>query len=75
MPTGSWSEGGSAVNAKRAKQLRRAAQDFITKNPKEVKDEGHIQVVATKVVMCNPRGPRSIYKAVKKHFRGRGQNG
>jgi hypothetical protein len=63
------------VNAKRAKQLRKAARDFIAKNPKEVKDEGHIQVIATKVVMCNPRGPRSIYKAVKRLNKGRGQNG
>lgn len=59
------------MNARRAKQARKAAFNFIRTNPDQVKDEGHVQVTATRVVMCNPRGPRSIYKAVKKHFKGR----
>jgi hypothetical protein len=62
---------GGILNGKRAKKLRHAAAEFIKGNPDQVKPEGKIQVTASKVVMCNPRGPRSIYKAVKKRFGGR----
>lgn len=60
------------MNGKRAKKLRHAAAEFIRNNPDQVKPEGKVQVTASKVVMCNPRGPRSIYKAVKKYARSRG---
>lgn len=54
------------MNARKAKAIRRRVLKIIEAFPGEIAREGYVKGNTTGMIMCRPKGPRWIEKAVKK---------